>query len=145
MKILMSLFIFLSVQKDCNQKTDLHFINATSQNWSGGAAGSHGTYYKIYFLMKENPDYKFDSLWVDGRRFTVNVMKSPMPTDTMMLLVNDSRGMRNPETHEELLNSVEAKSPIETSTIGVLGYFFQGQRKYFSVPEWKKLKALTYP
>jgi len=145
MKLALSIFILLSVQKECNQASDLHFINATSQDWSGGAAGSHGSYYKIYFLMKENPDFKFDSLWVEGRRFAVNVMKSPKTTDTLMLLVNDSRGMLDPTTRKEVLNSVEAKPPIENKGGGTLGYFYQGQRKYFSIPEWKKLKPLAYP
>ena len=52
--------------------------------------------------------------------------------------------MRNPETQEQI-ESTAAKLPINTNAEAVLGYSYKGERKYFAIPSFQKLKSLTYP
>ena len=145
MKPLLLFLILLASEKECNQKNELPFLMATSQNWSGGAAGYHGTYYKIYFIMKESADYQFDSLWTDEKRIPAVMMKNKTASDTLMIMANDQQGIYDPVNQREVTNSVPSKFPIDTKAQGVLGYFYKGERKYFQVQEWKTLKALAYP
>src|SRR5215217_5104096 len=123
MKYLLLFSVLLSAQKECNTKGDLRFIRATSQNWSGGAAATHGTYYKIYFLKQETIDLQFDSLWVNDKRLPVSQIKSNTLTDTILIMANDYQGIRNPMNQTDISNSVPSKFPIETNAAGVLGYF----------------------
>ena len=145
MKYFLLLFILLSAQENCNQKSDLPYLFATSQDWSGGAAGTHGTYYKVYFLMKETSDYTFDSLWTNGRSIPAEAIKSSTPSDTLMILANDYRGIRGKPGAEQMSNSVEGSFPVEMKAEGLLGYFYKGERRYFPIAAWEKLKPIAYP
>lgn len=40
MKLIFVLLLVLAVQKECNQSASITFIDATSQNWNGGAAAT---------------------------------------------------------------------------------------------------------
>jgi len=140
----MLLFLMLSSNQQCNQSGQLNLLKATSQSWSGGAAGFRGTYYNIYLGMAVNADYKFDSLWVDGKRIAIGI-KNTKSTDTLTLSANDQMGVRMPGTNVDPSKSVEAKFPIASNAEGVLGYFYKGTRKYFPVSTFQKLKALAYP
>ena len=137
-------FVLLSTPQQCNQKGDLQLVKATLQSWSGGAAATRGTYYNIYFNMASNPDYTFDSLWVNGKRLSINI-KPTKASDTLVLFANDRIGIRIPGTDVDPSKSVEAKFPIATNAEGLLGYFYKGTRKYFPIPAFQKLKPLAYP
>jgi hypothetical protein len=144
MKELLILLVLLTSEKECNQKSDLSFIKATSQNWTGGPAATRGTYYKIYFLMKGTTDYTFDSLWVNDKRIPVSIIKSKTPADTLLVIANDNQGFRAPGTQTEMTSSVPAKFPIDVKAEGVLGYHYKGEKKYFPIPQWNVLKPITY-
>lgn len=144
MKNLLILFVFLSSNQQCNQQGELRLLKATSQFWSGGAAGFRGTYYNLYINMAMNADYIFDSLWVDGKRLEVGI-KNTKSTDTLSLVANDRLGIRMPGTDINPVQSVEAKFPVESSAEGLMGYFYKGVRKYLPVPAFQKLKPVAYP
>jgi hypothetical protein len=140
----MLLFVLLSTNQQCNQSEQLKLLKATSQSWSGGAAGFRGTYYNIYFEMAVKTDYTFDSLWVDGKRLPIGI-KPSKANDTLTLLANDKMGVRMPGTDVDPSKSVEDKFPIPSNAEGVLGYFYKGTRKYLAIPSFEKLKPLAYP
>jgi len=64
--------------------------------------------------------------------------------DTLVLFSNDYVGIRNPKTREQI-GATQAPFPIQTSPEGVLRYFYKGERKYFAVTSFEKLKPLAYP
>ena len=69
MKSIMICILLLSAGKGCEQDQQLPLSGATSQAWSGGAAGSgRGINYIIYLDMKNTSDYTFDSLWVQEKK-----------------------------------------------------------------------------
>lgn len=144
MKIILILLVLLSANQQCNQSGELPLLKATSQSWSGGAAATRGTYYNIYFDKVVNPDYTFDSLWVNGKRLSIGI-KPAKSNDTLALIANDKMGIRMPGTEVDPSKSVEAKFPVETNAEGLLGYFYKGNRKYFPIPAFQKLKPLFYP
>lgn len=144
MKLIFVLLLVLAVQKECNQSASITFIDATSQNWNGGAAATRGTYYKIYFQMTDTVGYRFDSLWVNNKRLPVSFIKGISSNDTLLLMANDYLGIRNPMNQQDVVNSVEAPFPFETNAAGLVGYFLKGERKYLPVAQWRQLKPLYY-
>jgi len=144
MKYLFVLTILLSAQKECSQKPEIPLADATSQFWSGGAAATRGTYYKMYLLLKDPSQYEFDSLWVDEKRLPVSLIKPRTPNDTAMVMANDVQGILNPMKQGEMSNSVPSEFPIKVDATGVMGYFHEGKRGYLPIPKWRVLKSVTY-
>jgi hypothetical protein len=148
MKYLLISLIFLASEKSCDSQNQLPFVKATSQNWSGGAAGSgHGTYYNIYLAMDISPDFTFDSLWVNNKRLAVSLKPNQLPNDTLVLSSNDMSGMiRNPNDLNKSQEEIQAiPFPVEGKAAGVLGYLYKGERKYLIIESWIKLKPIYYP
>ncbi len=141
----MLLFVFLSTQQKCNQTNELPFIKATSQSWSGGAAAMRGTYYNIYFAMQKSEEIKFDSLWVDGKRLQLAVMRETESGDTLRLFANDKTGLRNPLNDSEPDKPGQVGFPVEITAEALVGYFLNGKRIYFPVKTFTRLKPLAYP
>ena len=91
-----------------------------------------------------NSNYSFDSLWVDGKRLSVELNRKKT-SDTLILLANDRMGVRMPGTDIDPMKSVEAKFPVDTKDEALLGYFNKGIRGYLAIPTFEKLKPLAYP
>ncbi|HUM45655.1 MAG TPA: hypothetical protein PLD84_01930 [Chitinophagales bacterium] len=147
MKYLLFL-IFLSAEKSCDVKDQLPLIKATSQAWSGGAAGSgRGTYYNIYLGLKNTSDYTFDSLWVQERRLPVTIKENKTAGDTLLLTVNDmTQTIRNiGDLNKPVEDVVPVPFPITAKAEAVLGYHYKGKQKYLLIESWTKLKPLYYP
>jgi hypothetical protein len=144
MKPLFFLLLIIAVQKQCTQSETITLLDATSQAWMGGPAATHGTYYKIYFQIRDTTGYLFDSLWVNGKRLPVSFIRGRSPNDTLLLMANDHAGIRNPVTGQEVSNAVQAPFPAEMQASGLAGYFFKGERKYVPVPQWRQLKPVYY-
>ena len=143
MKYIMMLLLLTSNQQ-CSKDGELNFLKATSQSWSGGAAGFRGTYYRIYFNLPMDTDYKFDSLWVDGKRLPVESGHTKA-NDTLTVFANEQMGVRMPGTDVDPIKPIEAKFPVDIKAEALLGYFDKGNRKYFPIPSFIKLKPLAYP
>jgi hypothetical protein len=144
MKSILMLLVLLTPNQQCNKNGELNFLKATSQSWSGGAAGMRGTYYTIYLDMIISEDYKFDSLWTNGKRLPVEIRRANS-ADTLTLFANDRMGVRMPGSDVDPSKSVEAKFPVKINAEGVLGYFYKGARRYFPITVFEKLKPLAYP
>ena len=147
MRILFFLFILLSADKSCTQTTSIPFIKATSQAYSGGAAGSgYGTYYTIYLKLPSNTEIRFDSLWVGERRLPVSIKEKESVNDTLVLFANDFRMHHFPNDNRKLPEDpAPVAYPIKSNAQGILGYIYNGKRQYFPVETWIKLKAIAYP
>jgi hypothetical protein len=150
MKILLFVLIVVTNSNSCDQSLTLPVIKATSQQWSGGAAGSgRGVYYTIYLGKISQADFVFDSLWVDGKRLPVAIKPNLSGSDTLVLSSTDFSGVvrkpidvnGNPQTEE----IKPVPFPISTTSEGVLGYLYKGERKYLTIDSWTRLKALFYP
>jgi len=144
MKHLFLLLVLLSSKEQCNQVGTLPFLSATSQTWVGGAAATRGTYYTIYLGMATGTDYTFDSLWVNNRRLPISIKRGSATSDTLVLFSNDVQGFRDPMSGRDLPAVTEAKFPIKVTAEGVLGYYHQGEHRYFPIPAFVILKPLTY-
>jgi hypothetical protein len=89
MKFILLLVFTIVTEKGCPQQDNLIILKATSQNYSGGAAGSgYGTYYKIY-LPKTDTTFSFDSLWVNEKRIKVEIVKKESGGDTTVIYARD--------------------------------------------------------
>jgi hypothetical protein len=144
MKSILLLLLVVSSTPQCNKDGELPLIKATSQSWSGGAAAMRGTYYNIYLRMTMNPEYIFDSLWVNGKRLPVEILRSNA-ADTLTIHANEQSGARKPGTNIDPSKSAEATPPIQIKGEGILGYFYKGKRMYTAIPSFDKLKPLAYP
>ena len=147
MKIFLLITILLTGEKNCNEPGGLPFIKATSQAYSGGAAGSGtGTYYTLYFKLPQGSDYQFDSLWVDSARLMFSVKQQQPGNDTLVLQANDYRMRRFPNDQRNLPEPPAAVSfPISSKAVAIAGYFHNGKREYFPVESFIKLKPIYYP
>ncbi len=148
MKYLLMLMVFLSAEKSCDKQQSLPLISATSQAWSGGAAGSgRGVNYEIVLGIQNQPDYTFDSLWVNERRVRVEVNERKSAGDSLVLSATDmSQSIRNMQDYEKQAEEVKPiPFPIPVSAEGILGYFYKGKRQYLVIQSWTKLKPLYYP
>ena len=147
MKSLFFLLIFLSAHNTCNQTSTLPFIKATSQAYSGGAAGSgYGTYYAVYLNLPVGTDFQFDSLWVAERKLPVSIKQNESRNDTLVLFANDFRLRRFPNDNRNLPDDpAPVAFPVTSDAQGILGYFYNGKRQYFPIITWIKLKPINYP
>lgn len=144
MKIIFVFLIILSTPKQCG-KTEIQtlpFISATSQLWYGGAAATRGTYYNVYLAMSKDSNFVFDSLWVENKRLPVAIKRSA--NDTLHIFVNDAQGFRNPVDGSDFPKVEEQALPITSQAEGILGCFYKGNRRYFEIPAFTKLKPMYY-
>ncbi len=139
-----SLYCLLLAVPPC-QKSTIDYLDATKQDWSGGAVGTYGTYYKIYFRQKELMGWQPDSLWVDGRRLPVARIESEVASDTILILANWYRGIRNWPSENELANSTEAVFPFQTDAEGILRLTDQEKEIYVLVRAFRRLQPIAYP
>ncbi len=148
MKSFLILIVFISATKGCEKEQPLPLTAATSQAWSGGAAGSgRGINYTIYLNMKSSADYAFDSLWVQDKRLPVAVDVRLSSGDTLVLTATDmTQSIRNIDD----LNNADREIlpvpfPVNAEAAGILGYHYQGKQAYLLIKSWTKLKPLYYP
>jgi hypothetical protein len=146
MKKLLIVLWCLYFSATCKQgiSTDLIFIKATSQGWSGGAAGSgHGINYNFYFIVK-TPSIKCDSVWVDG--YVLPVEQSiKLNTDTLRLGAQAYyHGSIVPKADRTLAPKKESP-PIATKGAAIVSYTSGKSEKYVIVPNVNRLRAQDYP
>lgn len=148
MKSIMICILLLSAGKGCEQDHQLPLSGATSQAWSGGAAGSgRGINYIIYLNMKNTSDYTFDSLWVQEKRLPVAIDERRSAGDTLVLTVTDmTQNIRNIDDMNNASKEVlPVPFPVKADVAGILGYHYKGKQKYLLIGSWTKLKPLYYP
>ena len=148
MKSIMICILLLSAGKGCEQDHQLPLSGATSQAWSGGAAGSgRGINYIIYLNMKNTSDYTFDSLWVQEKRLPVAIDERRSAGDTLVLTVTDmTQNIRNIDDMNNASKEVlPVPFPVKADVAGILGYHYKGKQKYLLIGSWTKLKSLYYP
>lgn len=148
MKSIMICILLLSTGKGCEQDQQLPLSGATSQAWSGGAAGSgRGINYIIYLNMKNTSDYTFDSLWVQEKRLPVAIDERRSAGDTLVLTVTDmTQSIRNIDDMNNASKEVlPVPFPVKADVAGILGYHYKGKQKYLLIGSWTKLKPLYYP
>ena len=86
------LFVYLLaiLFETCDQTLPTAVIHATSQSWSGGAAGSgHGTNYYIYLRGGDVVNFEFDSLWVNNKRLVAEIRTKESNSDTTIVYAGD--------------------------------------------------------
>jgi hypothetical protein len=141
------LLLLISAQQTCEKKLGqgLPVIKATSQRWTGGAAGSgHGTYYRIYLHMNPAEQITFDSLWVNNYRIPVEYKSNESFNDTMVLAAEEFyKGIMLEQQGATDYMSKDS-FPIHTEAEGVLGYIFNGNRYYFAIQSFEKRKPIAY-
>ncbi len=139
------LLYFSATCKQIGTKPDLIFINATSQDWSGGAAGSgQGTNYNFYFI-KKSVSVTCDSVWVNG--FVLPV-KSFLKPNNDTLRITASAFFRRKMGAQDRMPVIEPKkeaSPVAVTGAAVISYTSGNVVKYITVPAIKRLKAMAYP
>lgn len=148
MKNILMLLVLLSTEKSCDQQQALPLLTATSQAWSGGAAGSgRGTNYEITVGIHVATDYTFDSLWVNERRVKVEVNQRKSNGDSLVLSATDmAQSIRNMQDLENQSGEVSPiPFPLAVTAEGVLGYYYKGKRQYLTIQSWTKLKPIYYP
>ncbi|MBK9732999.1 MAG: hypothetical protein IPO83_17235 [Chitinophagaceae bacterium] len=148
MKNILMLLVLLTSEKTCGQQEQLPLLKATSQAWSGGAAGSgRGTNYEIFLGIHNSADYTFDSLWVQERRIKVEVNERKSTGDSLILAATDmTQSIRNMQDMNKAAEEVQPiPFPIAVTAEGVLGYHYKGKQQYLVIQNWIKLKPLFYP
>ena len=148
LKILLVMALLLSAGKGCNPSAQLPVAKATSQAWSGGAAGSgRGINYAIYIPVKWTEDYTFDSLWVKEKRLPIDLDKRLSVGDTIVLTATDlTQSIRNIGDIDTFQDEVKpVPLPVSGSAEAVLGYHFKGEQHYLLIESWTVLKPLYYP
>ena len=148
MKNILMLLVLLSTEKSCDQQESLPLLAATSQAWSGGAAGSgRGTNYEITVGIHIATGYTFDSLWVNERRVKIEVNERKSSGDSLVLSATDmTQSIRNMQDLEKQNGEVlPVPFPIPVTAEGLLGYYYKGKRQYLAIQSWTKLKPIYYP
>ncbi len=148
MKNILMLLVLLSTEKSCDQQEALPLLAATSQAWSGGAAGSgRGTNYEITVGIHIATGYTFDSLWVNERRVKIEVNERKSSGDSLVLSATDmTQSIRNMQDLEKQNGEVlPVPFPIPVTAEGLLGYYYKGKRQYLAIQSWTKLKPIYYP
>ncbi|MCS6917904.1 MAG: hypothetical protein RMK52_10035 [Chitinophagales bacterium] len=135
----------ITVLHQCSPLHNLRCADATAQHWSGGIAGTHGIYYRIYFSGKQAEQLRFDSLWVEGRRIRAEAVSPQSGRYPIEVLANDYRGIRQKPDGTAHSDAVEAPPPIQTKAFAVLGAFVDGQRLFIPIDSFRQLKPLFYP
>ncbi len=139
-----SLYCVLLVVPPC-QKSTIDYLDATQQDWAGGAVGTYGTYYKIYLHEKQLAGWQPDSLWVGGRRLPAARVESEVASDTILILANWYRGIRNWPSENELANSTESAFPFQTDAEGILRLTDHEKEIYVLVRAFRRLQPIAYP
>lgn len=148
MKSILLLMVLIATEKSCSKQDQLPLLKATSQAWSGGAAGSgRGTNYEIWLQVKDMKEYTFDSLWVQDKRLPVEVNERRSNADSLLVTSTDMTQMiRNIQDFEKAGQVVPAiPLPIPVTAAAVLGYHYKGKQGFLMIPEWIKLKPIYYP
>lgn len=143
-RLLMLMPLLLLTDSQCGPKQAVSSIDATAQMWFGGAIGTHGTYYRIYFREKDVRHITFDSLWVAGRRISASLLWEEAGADSAIVFANDYRGIRQ-LPGSDAAEADEAPFPIAVQAAAVLGAVADGRRVYIPVPAFRKLPNLYYP
>ena len=139
------LLLTLSAANTCDHAALPNVYLATSQSWSGGAAGSgHGTRFLIYLNANECKGIAFDSLWVNMKRLPANVLTSR--NDTLIVEAeNFVRGILPEGYPNDQPETAPVEFPVSSSGSGLLGGMVKRDRIYVSIPYWKILPHLAYP
>jgi hypothetical protein len=120
----------------------VQLVKATTQKWSGGAAGAgFGYNHTIYLLAKDKKNIRPDSLWINSYRLEAKVDEGSSKGDTLVVIVTEYHSTINKEAQKALQ---PAAKPKGVTGDAVLGYFVNGKRMYLSIQELKKLKDLNY-
>jgi hypothetical protein len=148
MKKLLIVLWCLYFSATCKQgvsTSDLIFVKAASQGWSGGAAGSgRGVNYNFYFIVK-TPSITCDSVWVDGLVMPVkqNIISN---TDTIRLSAEAYyRGSIGPKGNRTPTAPQKENPPIITKGAAIISYTSGKSKKYVIVPTVSRLKDMNYP
>lgn len=149
MKYFLLFTLFFDVKKCYHKVPAPTLLTATSQHWSGGAAGSgHGTNYNFYFKNSTAWGYVFDSVWLNDRRLVVTT--SPTVKGDTLLLSAERFFKGELQFHQQqTIDSTEEQTVLfpvmNYDGAAIIGYWFNGVRGYIAVKDFVYLPALNYP
>lgn len=143
---------YLILATNSCQKTNIAFIESTSQNWSGGAAGSgRGVNYIIKVKADTGLKVTADSIWLNEKRLVVRLYRNES-NDTITLKAMEyfpdhqrEKNIRQQQSEFPDKESGKIKSPVPFKGVALLRYFIDEKEKYFIVKEFKIQPAIYYP
>lgn len=149
------LFILFCFFSKC---PDLEVINATSQKWGGGVAGTGGVYYTIS-IKTNKPSEKLviDQLWVKDkflkfklRTITGHTGKIEFQKKDTLIISASEKIIPGFKQVKEKDNSGREKAelpekPFEYKGAALIGYKIDEKRKYLAIEKLKRLKPINYP
>ena len=147
LSIVLSILLMSCSATKMQNEQPFDLINATSQKWYGGAAGSgYGTEYKFFFEKKSDTEVAFDTVWINDRAFIPEIANVSFPLKNIekghqFSLNMNYRFMENKYTGEVFESPVkdEAGSP-EYAGDALLIYKVNGERKTMII---QKIEAKT--
>jgi hypothetical protein len=156
MRFLISSLVLCLALSASAQKVKL--IYATSQSWSGGVAGHHGTNYNIRIQCNDT-NMVPDTLWIAGNYYPVNIAKGDTVaiihdrkhnTITYNLYAGDSWNDlaygNNPDDLVGQNSDSKNKKPVKSyDGAALVTYQYKGIQQSFLVKAFRYLEPLNYP
>jgi len=140
-----------------SQAQNVTVTKATSQSWSGGMAGHHGTNYSIT-LTTNDTNVRLDTAWIDGNFYPIHIDKN----DTIARKVDRKHNMTtytileydawvdNPTDPNSLANQMAKKATTprphrEYNGAALVTYWLHGKQYSVLVKAFNQLTPLCYP
>lgn len=134
-------------------------INATKQNWSGGIAGRHGTYYSFVIAFSDLKDEPApDTLWTEQEYFEISLRdeakqvqgntKRSRTKGSVKFEINVSTAHDEPDNNlpRQNENKHHVHAPVPYNGAALLSYRYKGKEHYYEIKKiMKALPAANYP
>ncbi len=145
--------------KPSKQELPLSLVEATAQNWAGGAAGSGtGTNYAFKLTVHTSEELRFDTVWVKDYALPLKLVKIAGKSgltygkgDT--LIVTARKHKLDPRMRERIKGEdqpkIKEETPVKPPVViegeALLQYRFNNREQYIQVAAIKKLKPVFFP
>jgi len=146
MKKLLILSWCLYFSATCKQipSSELVFVKANNQSWSGGAAGSgHGINYNFYFVSKSH-SLAGDSVWVQGYVLPVTTVISGDTIHFRAMAFFKGQMGGHPNDQLPLVPKKE-NPPLSATSAAIISYSVGKIIRYAIVIDMKRLQPISYP
>ncbi len=136
-------------EKTIEKKKDFFtLLSATSQSSTAGIpSGGSGTEYYFKVKINSTDNIKFDSAWINNKRFEIFISKETVgiSSEPIKFSKGDIITLRVSDIRNQNIKTENLKPPLNFEGTALIGYTINDKRQYFIIKEIKKQSTPNRP